>query len=171
MDVNALTDEELENYISEAHTAARDIFSMFHIDSGVMYGIKSWFSATPSFTVNGNRYNRTYNPVFPTLADLKSYMNGILSHELTDQLIATEMFMDYEGELYGLMATRGTSISKRNVGMEITSCTDTEIIYTAEIEVREYNYGAEEPDYVEYHDFIYTLTDDGWRWTDFHLCN
>ncbi|MBR3997345.1 MAG: hypothetical protein IKI93_03270, partial [Clostridia bacterium] len=171
VDVSALTDDELTSYIADAFRCASEIWSLFLVSSDRMYARNVWRSDMPQVEINGRYYSQMFNPVFPTLADLESYMNGVLSHDLTKQLLSMGMFIDYEGELWGLMGARGTDISKKTVGFSVTSRTDTEIIYTAEVEVREHDLSAEEPDYVEYHDFTYSLTEDGWRWTDFYLYN
>lgn len=171
VDVSALTDDELTAYMADAYQCALDIYFLFHVSSDRMYARNLWNSTMPQVEIDGRYYSQMFNPVFPTLADLESYMNGVLSHDLTKQLLSMEMFIDYEGELWGMMGARGTDISKKTVGFSVTSRTDTEIIYTAEVEVREHDLGAEEPDYVEYHNFIYTLTENGWRWTDFYLYN
>ncbi len=168
-DVTALSDSELETYMHDAYLAALDIYNMHYICSDRMYGRRYWSSEMPSITVDGRPYSQMFNPVFPTLADWESYMLGILSPELTGELMETKMFINHDGELWGIMGARGTDISRMTAGYSVTSRTDTEIIYTAEVEVRETDLSAEEPDYVEYYDFTYTLTDDGWRWTDFYL--
>lgn len=171
VEVSALTDEELTAYMADAYQCALDIYFLFHVSSDRMYARNVWSSDMPHVEIDGRCYSRMFNPVFPTLADLESYMNGVLSHDLTRQLLEMGMFIDYEGELWGMMGARGTDISKKTVGFSVTSRTDTEIIYTAEVEVREHDLGAEKPDYVEYHDFTYALTEHGWRWTDFYLYN
>ena len=171
VDVSALAEDELTAYMVDAYQCALDIYFLFLVSSDRMYARNVWSSDMPHVEIDGRHYSQMFNPVFPTLADLESYMNGVLSHDLTKQLLATGMFIDYEGELWGLMGARGTDISKKTVGFSVTSRTDTEIIYTAEVEVREHDLSAEEPDYVEYHDFTYALTEDGWRWTDFYLYN
>lgn len=171
VDVSALTDDELTAYMADAYQCALDIYFLFHVSSDRMYARNIWNSTMPHVEIDGRYYSQMFNPVFPTLTDLESYMNGVLSPDLTKQLLAMDMFIDYEGELWGMMGARGTNISKKTVGFSVTSRTDTEIIYTAEVEVREYDLGAEEPDYVEYHNFTYALTEDGWRWTDFYLYN
>ena len=171
VDVSALTDDELMAYMADAYQCALDIYFLFQVSSDRMYARNVWSSDMPHVEIDGRYYSQMFNPVFPTLADLESYMNGVLSHDLTKQLLEMGMFIDYEGELWGMMGARGTDISKKTVGFSVTSRTDTEIIYTAEVEVREFDLGAEEPDYVEYHNFIYALTENGWRWTDFYLYN
>ncbi len=169
VDVSALTDDELTTYMADAYQCALDIYFLFHVSSDRMYARNIWSTTMPHMEIDGRHYSQMFNPVFPTLADLESYMNGVLSPDLTKQLLAMEMFIDYEGELWGMMGGRGTDVSMKTIGFSVTSRTDTEIIYTAEVEVRENDLGAEEPDYVEYHDFTYALTEDGWRWTDFYL--
>jgi len=171
VDVSALTDDELTAYMADAYQCALDIWFLFEVCSDRMYARNVWSSDMPHVEIDGRHYSQMFNPIFPTLADLETYMNGVLSHDLTKQLLSMGMFIDYEGELWGMMGARGTDISKKTIGFSVTSRTDTEIIYTAEVEVREHDLSAEEPDYVEYHDFTYSLTEDGWRWTDFHLYN
>ena len=171
VDVSALTDAELTTYMADAYQCALDIYFLFEVNSDRMYARTIWSSTMPHVEIDGRHYTQMYNPVFPTLAALESYMNGVLSPELTEKLLSMGMFIDYEGALWGMMGARGTNISMKTIGFSITSRTDTEIIYTAEVEVREADLSAEEPDYVEYYDFTYALTEDGWRWTDFYLYN
>ena len=155
--VKEISREMIKAYMVDAYQCALDIYFLFLVSSDRMYARNIWSSTMPHVEIDGRHYSQMFNPVFPTLADLETYMNGVLSHDLTKQLLSMGMFIDYEGALWGMMGARGTDISKKTIGLSVTSRTDTEIIYTAEVEVREYDLSAEEPDYVEYHDFTYKL--------------
>ncbi|MBR4961486.1 MAG: hypothetical protein IKY52_11370, partial [Clostridia bacterium] len=130
VDVSALTDDELTAYMADAYQCALDIWFLFEVCSDRMYARNIWSTTMPDVVIDGRHYSQMFNPVFPTLADLESYMKGVLSHDLTKQLLSIGMFIDYEGELWGMMGARGTDISKKTVGFSVTSRTDTEIIYT-----------------------------------------
>ena len=168
-DPTSLSDTELAVYMEEAYFAAHEIMNLYYTSSSSMYGGQFWSSEWPIIMKDNRPYSRMYNPVFSTLSEWETYMRGILSDEQTDDLLATETFIDYNGELYGIMADAGTDISKKTVAYSVTSRSDTEIIYTAEVEIRLGEPSAEEPDEIKYYDFTYALTEDGWRWTDFYL--
>ena len=171
-DVTQLSDEELGSYMSDAYFAAADAFGWFNIDSSGICGKKIFDSSTEATVeINGIPYNKMYNPVFATLGDLETYLKGLFSSEIADQLLSTGMFIDNEGELWGAMAARGTNIFVETTGYAVTSRSDTEIIYTAYANINNYDDAAEDfvLDHTESYDYTYSLTDDGWRWTDFSL--
>jgi len=168
VDVSALTDAELEVYMTDAYSCAKDIYTIYEVNSDTMYGGRYWSTTMPNVIIDNSYYSKMYNPVFRTMADWEGYMRGILSDELVERLVETDIFIDYEGELWGLMGARGTDFSRKTISYSVTSRSDSEIIYTAEVEFR-MELGSEEPDNIEYYNFTYSLTENGWRWTDFYL--
>lgn len=168
-DPASLSDDKLLEYMNDAYTAAYGIFSMYYICSDIMYGCQVFSSDMPMVEIDSLPYNNMHNPVFPTLEAWESYMRGILSDELTDELLSEKKFISHEGELWGVMGARGTDIRMKTVDYEVKDRSKDKIVYTAIVEIREDDLDAEIPDEVKTFDFTYSLTDDGWRWTEFYL--
>ncbi|MBE6626239.1 MAG: hypothetical protein E7628_03515 [Ruminococcaceae bacterium] len=112
------------------------------------------------------------NPVFTTFDEWESYIRGIFGETVADRLLSRHTYVEYEGGIYGLIGGRGTNIFWEEVSRDVTSRTDTEIVYTLTAEVREeFREEVGLTELTEYHTFVYSLTEDGWRWTEFYLWN
>ncbi|MBP3378172.1 MAG: hypothetical protein J6L96_05445, partial [Clostridia bacterium] len=172
VDVTALSDEELEEYMNDAYIAARDVFGLYEINAGGLYGRMGYSSEQEHVQIGQWNYVNMENPVFTTFAEWESYIRGIFGRTVADGLLSRHTYVEYNGEIFGLIGGRGTNIFWQEVSREVTSRTDTEIIYTLTAEIREeFREEVGLTELTEYHTFVYSLTEDGWRWTEFYLWN
>ena len=100
-------------------------------------------------------------------------MQRILSEELTHELLAChDRIAPINGELWAVMGARGTDITMSESGAEVTSVCDSEIVYTVSVDILDPQNDLPWPviDTVT-HDFVYSKTEDGWRWTKLYVYN
>lgn len=172
VDVAELNDDELEEYMNEAYIAARDVFVLYDVNAGGLYGRMGYSSEQEHVQIGEYHYVNMENPVFTTFAEWESYIRGIFGETVADGLLSRDTYVEYDGGIYGLMGGRGTNIFWYEVGRGVTSRTDTEIVYTLTAEAREeFREESGLTEFTEYHRFVYSLTEDGWRWTEFYLWN
>ena len=97
-------------------------------------------------------------------------MRRILSAETVDKLVQNPSLISYNGGLWGYGAARGTNITMSFAGAEVTSVSDTAIVYTVSVDILD-----PEDDFavtgLETHDFVYEKTADGWRWSTLYIYN
>ena len=173
IDPTTLTGDELQAYMDEAYRAGLSVLAAYEISSDILYGGVVWSSNDPAYYVNGNTYSDMKNPVFPTFSAWESYMQRILSEELTHELLAChDRIAPINGELWAVMGARGTDITMSESGAEVTSVSDTEIVYTVSVDILDPQNDLPWPviDTVM-HDFVYSKTEDGWRWTKLYVYN
>ena len=172
LDPTALDREALQSYMDDAYTAGIGVLTLYEIDAERLFGGSVLSGNAPAYFCAGQWYYDMKNPAFPTLAALEDYMLQILSDTMVDSLMARhDRFISVNGGLWGCGGVRGTSINTREVGAGVSTVSETEIIYTVSVEIRD----PEAVDWSEAdlitHDFIYSKTEDGWRWTVLYLYN
>ena len=86
------------------------------------------------------------------------------SEELADKYMEQSPFAEIDGKLCCVSATRGSETSY--VESKITAVTATDITYIDY--VYEYSYDGDGEAELIAHEFHYSKTDDGWRWTEFY---
>jgi len=173
IDPTTLTGDELQTYMDEAYQAGLSALAAYEISSDILYGAVVWSSDEPAYYVNGNTYSDMKNPVFPTFSAWESYMRRILSEKIADELLARhDRFISVNGALWGIMGSRGTDITMSESGAEVTSVSDTEIVYTVSVDILDPQNDLPWPviDTVT-HDFVYSKTEEGWRWTKLYVYN
>ena len=168
----ALDREALQSYMDDAYTAGIGVLALYEIDAERLFGGSVLSGNAPAYFCAGQWYYDMKNPAFPTFAAWEDYMRQILSDTMVDSLTARhDRFISVNGGLWGCGGVRGTSINTREVGAGVSTVSETEIIYTVSVEIRD----PEAVDWAEAdlitHDFIYSKTEDGWRWTVLYLYN
>ena len=172
IDPSLISGDLLKSYMDDAYKAGTSILRVFYLDSSIMYVPESMitdYSTIETYYTKNMAYYRTNNPAFSNLSAFETYMREILSDELVDSLMAKNMFIDYNGELWGVQGTRGSNISRTLVETKVTNVTDTDITYVCVIEERP-NLDEETVNTIEL-EYHYTKTDSGWRWTSLDLYN
>lgn len=158
----------LETYMDEAYRAGYGILALYDIATDAMSGAEVWSSDNPAFFSGGRSYYDMRNPVFPSLCAWETYQRRILSAEAVDCLMARDTFIEVDGKLYGQMGARGTDITMTVADASVTAVSESDITYTVTVEIRE---DLEVVTDVVAHEFHYTKTDDGWRWTVLYIFN
>ncbi len=172
IDPSLISGDLLKSYMDDAYEAGVSILRVFDLDSAIMYVPESMitdFSTIDTYYAQNMAYYRTNNPAFSNLSAFETYMREILSDELVDSLMAKNMFIEYNGELWGVQGTRGSNIHRTLVETKVTNVTDTDITYVCVIEERP-NLDDETVNTIEL-EYHYTKTDSGWRWTSLDLYN
>ncbi len=172
IDPSLISGDLLKSYMDDAYEAGVSILRVFDLDSAIMYVPESMitdFSTIDTYYAQNMAYYRTNNPAFSNLSAFETYMREILSDELVDSLMAKNMFIEYNGELWGVQGTRGSNINRTLVETKITNVTDNDITYVCVIEERP-NLDEDTVNIIEF-EYHYTKTDSGWRWTSLDLYN
>lgn len=172
IDPSLISGDLLKSYMDDAYEAGVSILRVFDLDSAIMYVPESMitdFSTIDTYYAQNMAYYRTNNPAFSNLSAFETYMREILSDELVDSLMAKNMFIEYNGELWGVQGTRGSNIHRTLVETKVTNVTDTDITYVCVVEERP-NLDEDTVNIIEL-EYHYTKTDSGWRWTSLDLYN
>ena len=172
IDPSLISGDLLKSYMDDAYEAGVSILRVFDLDSAIMYVPESMitdFSTIETYYTKNMAYYRTNNPAFSNLSAFETYMREILSDELVDSLMAKNMFIEYNGELWGVQGTRGSNIHRTLVETKVTNVTDTDITYVCVVEERP-NLDEDTVNIIEL-EYHYTKTDSGWRWTSLDLYN
>ena len=171
IDPTTLNPEELQNYMDDAYRAGYSVLMLYEIASDMMFGGVVMSGNDPAFFCAGEWYYDMKNPAFPTFAAWENYMHSILSEEITDTLTArTDRFISLNGELWGVMGARGSNIRMSEAGTAVTSVSDTEIVFTVSVNIADPQIDLGETETMT-HDFVYSKTEDGWRWTKLYVYN
>jgi hypothetical protein len=168
-DPAALSGDALKAYMDEAYIAGRGVLFLHAVAPDLMFGGTYVSGDTKTYYVAGTAYHNLQNPAFPSLSAWETYMRRILSAEMTEELIADGTFIEVDGRLYGRMGARGTNIRMRDAGSEAVRVSETEIVYRRLVEILKDDLQAVEK--TECHEFIYTKTAEGWRWTVLYIYN
>ena len=171
LDPTALPPEELQSYMDDAYLAGYSVLAKYEIASEMMFGGVVMSGSDPAYFCAGEWYYDMKNPAFPTFAAWEDYMRSILSDEMTDTLIARQdRFISLNGGLWGVMGARGSNIRMTEAGTAVTSVSDTEIVFTVTVNVADPQIELAETETMT-HDFVYSKTEDGWRWTKLYVYN
>lgn len=114
--------------------------------------------------------NRTYFKVVDEITsyqELVEFMRSVFDYEIVEDLLSTNMYVDIDGELYGVLGDRGTNIFRGEETYEIIRVNEKTILYQVTIEVL-----GEEGKVVDYeiNDFYLKYYTDGkWRFDKFYL--
>ena len=172
IDPSLISGDLLKSYMGDAYKAGTSILRVFYLDSSIMYVPESMitdYSTIDIYYAMNTPYIKMNNPAFSNLSAFETYMREILSDELVDSLMAKNMFIDYNGELWGVQGTRGSNIHRTLVETKITNVTDTDITYVCVVEERP-NLDEDTVNIIEL-EYHYTKTDSGWRWISLDLYN
>ena len=152
------TDEQIE----DAYQKATEAFGWFNIESLPTTG--------DPVEIDGYYYKKVDDDRFKTAEDLKTYLSTLFDDALVEVLLFEEdfpMYRDYEGELYGVEAARGTDIRMGKETHEITKTSDTAYDFAITVERLGEDLETVE-DYKTYH-FTYEYTDGKWVFTHFRI--
>jgi len=164
IDPTTLGEEELTEYMKHAREAASSVMLVLNVDSAFLIYSTPYTSQTPEGYYYQSYYNPCNNPAFPTLSSWENYLRRIFSEELADKYMEQSPFAEIDGKLCCVAATRGSET--RYVESKITAVTDTDITYIDYV----YDYshdGTGEAELIA-HEFHYSKTGDGWRWTEIY---
>jgi len=164
IDPTTLGDEELTEYMKHARQAASSVMLGLNVDSGFLIHNPPYISQTPEIYYYKTYYEPCNNPAFPTLSSWENYLRRIFSKELADKYMEQSPFVEIDGKLCCVSAARGSEIFY--IESKITTVTDTDITYTDYI--HDYSYGGAGEDEIIAHEFHYSKTGEGWRWTVFY---
>lgn len=137
----------------------------------------SWFdlcalpTGSGTATVDGWGYGEVDYPGIGNLDDLRGYLSGLFSAELTEKLMATggehRLYVDVDGALYTTAGARGADVYKGAVTKQVAQTGDTQ--YSVNVTVETLDADLETVTGVECWSFPYELTGDRWVFTSFDL--
>jgi len=139
--------------------------------------VYSWFDLAPlsssgeGVTVDGRVYHRVNMEGVEDLEDLRAYLRGVFSQELTDRLLdgktARIQYREIDGYLYvsGNRRDRDAAVG----GVEVEAEQLDEANYCVNVRVDLLDEGGENVVALENWSFPYTLADGRWVFTDFCL--
>ena len=137
----------------------------------------SWFDMTTmphdenqTVNENGRLYVRVLYDGINTLSDLYAYLRNIFTVEVINEMfnIIPNRFREFNGVLYVLGGDRGGDITRGDETHEIIRECDDRIIYRITVDVLDWDTLEEVVDTVVY-DFVYTLVDGQWLFSNFNL--
>ena len=134
----------------------------------------SWYELTTmpvdssTKEIDGMIYNKVNHKTIKTYIDLENYLNSLFSQDIVEKMLNQEFmrYRDIDGELYAILADRGSDIYKGEETLEIRQESDVKFICTVVVEL------LEEDSTVtgyESHEFSYELIDGQWSFTNFYL--
>ena len=94
-------------------------------------------------------------------------MNSVLDYKLVENLLSNNTYIDVNGELYGIMADRGTDIYVGEETYEIIRINEKKINYMVTVEIL--NDEGKIADYQTYDFYLKYYTDGKWRFDEFYL--
>ena len=114
--------------------------------------------------------NQTYYEIageVTTYQELIDLMKTVLDDAIVEQLLSTNVYIDYNGKLYGLWGDRGTDAFKGQETFEIVRKGNHRIICKVEVEILDNNLNVIDH---EIHEFRLKYFPDGnWRFESFYL--
>ncbi|OEF95689.1 hypothetical protein [Desulfuribacillus alkaliarsenatis] len=118
--------------------------------------------------IDGMIYNRVDHSSIKTYADLEEYLHSLFASDIVDRLLdpSFKRYRDIDGELYGILADRGSDIFKGDETLEIEKENDTKFVCIVEVELLDEDFKV--TDY-EAHEFAYELVDGQWVFTNFYM--
>ncbi|QUH26602.1 DL-endopeptidase inhibitor IseA family protein [Serpentinicella alkaliphila] len=138
------------------------------------YEAFTWFDLTTlpadssSKEINGRIYNRVNHDIIKTYADLEKYLSSLFTKDIVQEMLSNKStcYIDIEGELYTMLADRGTDIYKGEAILEVKQINDKEYICTVEVELLGNDFSVTG---YETHYYSYELKDGQWLFTNFYL--
>ena len=122
-------------------------------------------------TVDGWIYYRVDYPGMETLADLRAYLRGFFTEELTDQLLDEgaphPLYQDVDGVLYALPTGRDRDATKGSTSFQVEMTGEDAYSVSVTVDLLEGPDGAVTG--VERYAFPYEFVEDRWVFTDFRL--
>lgn len=121
--------------------------------------------------IGGWIYHRVDYPGMETLADLRAYLRGSFTEELTDELLSTggshPLYQDVEGELYVLPSSRDRDSSKGQITVGVEPYGQAG--YSVMVSVDLLDAGGTDVRGVQSYAFPYEFVEDRWVFTDFQM--
>ena len=138
------------------------------------YEAFTWFGLTTlpadssTKEVNGTIYNKVDHEIIKTYADLENYLNSLFTKDIVQEMLSNKStgYIDIEGELYTILADRGTDIYKGKETLEVQQINDKKYICTVEVELLGEDFTVTG---YETHEYSYELIDGQWLFTNFYL--
>lgn len=131
-----------------------------------------WFSREPlpdsgeTVRLEGEVYRRVDYPGMETADDLRAYLRGLFSQELTDRLLSAGDYRDIEGVLYVSLTGRPRDSGRGGTQVSVVQAGDG--TYSLEISVELLD-GRGGVTGLECWSFPYAYVDGRWVFTDFQL--
>ncbi|SCY45743.1 hypothetical protein [Alkaliphilus peptidifermentans] len=146
--------------VDEAYIKAYEAFTWFEISTMPV--------ESTTKEADGMIYNKVNHDTIKTYVDLENYFHSIFSQDIAEEVLNTEFkrYRDIDGELYGILADRGTDIYKGEEAFEVRQESDVKFIYTVEVELLGADYSVIG---YESHEFLYELINGQWVFTNFYL--
>ena len=167
----AMTASRLEN--QAAPLTEEDVLSAYS-RAEEAYG---WFdretlpAGQESREIDGRVYYPVREPGMETLADLRAYLRGLFSEELTEALLSSggeaPLYRDVGGALYVLPARRDRDAVRKEGSVRAESVSET--AWTVEVTVDLLDGPGGQVTGVEYYAFPYELEEDRWVFTEFRM--
>ncbi len=113
--------------------------------------------------------NTTYykSTEFSSYQEFLNHMKSVLDSRIVEELLSTNRYIDIEGHLYGVLADRGTDLSKGEETFEIIRINENTILYKVVVEILDNNGKVTGYETHEFHLKYYT--DGKWRFETFYL--
>lgn len=154
-----LTDEE----ILAAYDRAEEAYGWFYL--------QTLPAGSETQTLDGWIYHRVDYPGMENLADLRAYLRGLFTEELTDQLLSEgdphPLYQDADGELYVLSTQRARDTSRGEITIETEQTGETAYAVDVAVDLLDGPGGAVTG--VQCYSFPYEFVEDRWVFTDFCL--
>jgi len=154
-EITPLSDEEVDRIYKKAF----EVYSWFDIGTlGTDINQKKVVKDMTYFKVTGELTKHQ---------ELIDIMDSVFDDEIVESLLSRSMYINVDGELYGVLADRGTDIYKGAESYEIIRKSDKAIVYKVTVEVID-DQGKVTGH--EIYDFDLLCYDDGkWRFKEFYM--
>lgn len=154
-----LTEEELLSAYERAVTACG------------WFDLSTMSCEDATHVVDGREYHRVSYRGMEDLEDLRTYLRGLFSQEVTDRLLATggdaPLYREIDGALYVLPTYRSRDRLKGNVRTQTEQSSQTAYAINVAVDILD----ADQSTVIgaECHAFPYELVEERWVFTEFHL--
>lgn len=114
---------------------------------------------------------RVVHETINTMEALRAYLDTFFTNNVTEYLLSFERFIEHDGNLYTIVADRGTNMFAGDELHEIIRVSANEIVYRVSVDM--YDSFPDEPESkivdVEVSDFHLVYENESWRFSNFHL--
>lgn len=135
-----------------------------------------WFERSPLpdngeiLTIDGIDYRRVDVPGMEKLEDLRTYLRGVFTSELTEQLLAQgddhPLYREVDGALYVSFTGRSRTQGKGGAALQVNSSSDGGYMVDVNVDLLDENGNVVG---LECWSFPYAFVDGRWVFTDFEL--
>lgn len=144
-----------------AHAVAGDIYQYFIATSLNVADYENYIEIPTEGEEQSRYFFKVDDPRFHTVQELRDYVSGYFSEELTDYMFANapQMYRDIDGELYTILGDGGYNETLGKLTITDFVWQDNTITYHTKQE--KFNENHDEMSYIDGGDFVIEFRDDG----------